>query len=63
LATLFLPIALGVCLGRRFPTSQILTFEELLEDKGIAYPDWSTDATFKKAERRAKKKAEQNTLM
>jgi len=37
--------------------------KELLEGKGIAYPDWSTDATFKKAERKTKKKAEQDTLM
>ncbi|MDP2859205.1 MAG: restriction endonuclease [Bacillota bacterium] len=48
--------------GRRFPRMQIITVEELLAGRGISYPDWGTDATFKKAERKSKKKSEQREL-
>ena len=35
----------------RYPRVQIITIEELLNDEYLKYPEWSLDATHKKAER------------
>jgi len=48
---------------RKYPRVQIITVEELLEGKGIAYPDWGSDATFKKAERKRKSTHKQGGLL
>jgi len=37
-----------------YPRIQIITIEELLDGKEIKYPEWSLDATLKKAERKKK---------
>ncbi len=37
-----------------YPRIQIVTIEELLNGKEIKYPEWSLDATLKKAERKKK---------
>ena len=42
-----------------YPKIQILTIEELLNGKDLQYPEWSLDATHKKAGRKSKKKADE----
>ena len=37
-----------------YPRIQIVTIKELLDGKEIKYPEWSLDATHKKAERKKK---------
>lgn len=47
----------------RFPRLQILTIKELLEGKTVQYPRLAPVATFRRAERRAKRREEQRQLL
>ena len=46
-----------------YPRIQIITIEELLNGKEIKYPEWSLDATHKRAERKSKQKLGDQTRL
>jgi site-specific DNA-methyltransferase (adenine-specific) len=45
----------------KYPKIQIMTIDELLNGKDLRYPEWSLDATHKKAGRKSKKKPDEQT--
>ncbi|MCE5249768.1 restriction endonuclease [bacterium] len=47
----------------RYPRIQILTIEELLGGKELSFPEWSADATHKKAARQKKKQDDEQTSL
>jgi len=49
--------------GKKYPKLQIITVEDLLQEKVIEYPRMGPDATFKKAKRQKKKRDEQRSLL
>lgn len=49
--------------GKKYQKLQILTVEDLLQEKVIEYPRMGPDATFKKAKRQTKKSGEQGSLL
>jgi site-specific DNA-methyltransferase (adenine-specific) len=48
--------------GYQYPRMQILTIKELLDGKRVQYPALAPVATFKRAQRKGKTTAEQQTL-
>lgn len=49
--------------GKKYPKLQILTVEDLLQEKVIEYPRMGPESTFKKAKRQQKKQGEQGSLL
>lgn len=49
--------------GRQYPRIQIMTVEDLLTGKELQYPRLAPESTFKKAQRKIKKKDEQGSLL
>jgi adenine specific DNA methylase Mod len=48
--------------GSKYPKLQILTIEELLNGAKLLYPQWAGAATFKRAERQSKDRADQSKM-
>jgi hypothetical protein len=48
--------------GSKYPKLQILTIEELLNSAKLLYPQWAGAATFKRAERQSKDRADQSKM-
>jgi site-specific DNA-methyltransferase (adenine-specific) len=48
--------------GSKYPKLQILTIDELLSGAKLLYPQWAGAATFKRAERQSKNRADQSKM-